>query len=861
MKASTCRALICIGLALLALASWRAWPRLETHSAELPAIRVVVFDASAGTTRPRPGWGVWARRTLRDQAHDAQAASEELVLMVYGREVRRLAGGPDPADWLSLLAGRGGRTLSLDLEARGASGSELDAALAAVEEELLAAGRARRRLALFVEPDFSGPDPTARLARLERGGVEIDWQRPPAATTPDLAVVGLTPPTSPAVGEPLALRIELALAAGQSSDLRLELHIVHESLRGVRESKVAIDWPRAAPGPDGYAHFMRSLDLGATPPGSSHITVRASLVEPGSLRSMDASPENNTASCTLRAGETRLAAIVASAERLADARVWIAPSPERWPGLQWFFVTPAELPGLVGELDLLVSFDLPSAALPERHVLQLLERGGGWLHCGAWGLMKDLGSATPGASGGLNELLPLVPAPDDAPARDVVLLVDGSGSMAGEPFDHVRAALHELVLAAPPHDELRLRFFTSSVGQPIVLDTGAEALQATLERIASLRVPGGPTAILYSLEQLALQRAGRGRPALVLMLSDGRDMNAFDTAERGAAIRRAFAEQQSELRAVATGADADLPFLIELLGGTEQLVRAEHLEQLAELFQREVFAEVLREGTLEVSLVGGGEGALAADLVSSWKAARVQAPSIACYLRSEARVGAEVLWASAQFGEPLLAIQRVSGGLVAAWASAPLPGWSPAYTNADELVGPLLRYLAASSRRQLAPRLSAREGQLHLDEVPVEWPVRLEGHLRAFLGGSLVPLPAPQGGAARILFDLVHPRPGQDPRLTRSAAWPELLDELPAGAPLAVEFTAVGEPEVLAVVGFSPPAPPEFRPGGKRLAPGPWSDVGDGEGASAGRRVDPLAWVISLVGAMCLAVGGMGRWA
>ncbi len=844
------RALAWSGLALLIAAAWLAWPRAASEARELPALRVVLFDASAGTTRPRPAWGLWARRTLRDEARAASASGEQLWVVSYGADVRRVPGGPGAEDWLERLAGRGGVSLELGLEPRGALGSELDAALAAVEAELLAPGRPRRRVTLLAAAEFSGADPSPRLARLERAGVELDWRQPPAPSLPDLALMELRLPSAPAPGAPLVARLDLALSPGTGARPTVELRAVLETGSDRREVVVEAFCAATAPDPDGYLRWSAALELGPTPEGRSELTVTGHLAE-----AMDALPENDSLRASLRSGATRVAALVSSEDRRGAAGAWIGAEAQRFPGLQWYVVSPAQLLELGADVDLVVSFDLAADELPRTVLERVLDAGGGWLHCGGWRIAADLG-ARGRVPTSLASWLPLQAAADERPPRDVVLLVDGSGSMVGEPFEHVRRALRELVSVARPQDRLQLRFFTGALGGVVELDGRPEARRETLSTLAGLRVPGGPTAILYSLEQLAEQRESEEREALVLMLSDGRDVNAFETARRGAELRARFTARGVELRVLATGPSADTEFLTELLGGPELLVRADDLSRLGELFQREVLSEAIREGELDITLGTGAEGAADAELLRAWERASVAPPPVARYLRATARPNAQPLWVSSEFAEPLLAVQRVRSGWVAAWGSAPLPGWAEDYARADDLIAPLVRWLAGGRERQAALELRLGAAELVLERVPLEWPALLTGRLRAVLGEGLEPWSVELAGA-ELAFDLGAAQPGVELRRTRRAPRPALLGELPAGAPLALELSEPEGGEVLGSVGLAAPPHAELLPGGSRLRDGPWTASGTVAPLRRSRQVDPRAALCALLGALALTAGAL----
>jgi hypothetical protein len=491
--------LAALGTGLLAVGTFLAFPTTRVESAPAPGLRAVLFDVSAGTTRRRPTFGVWARRRLREHALAAAGSGRELSLGVYAADARCL-GLAEPELWLERLEGRGGQALQIGLEGLAALGSELDAGLASLEAELLRSDRRGATLVVYADLDYSGADPRPRLARLAAAGVGIEWHAPPAPELADLALEGLQLPRDPEPGAPLAARLELAFGpaggglAGSRAAGAASLELVVERGGTQRQELRALEIPAGAPDPDGYRRWNVAIDLGPALPGRTRVAAQATLTSSAGGSARDPLPENDRRSAFCHTGTTRSLGLVAPLERRAELRDWIGDSPERWPGLEWQLCEPAELPALLAQLDLVVSVDVAPRDLPQTLLAEYVRAGGAWLFCAGWralpGWMPD---AAAGGGAVLAELLPLAPAPEDPAPRDVVFLVDGSGSMEGAPFRAVQEALSQLVLSAPASDALRLQFFTGALANSVDLHVGGEAVDA-LQRLFEARVPGGPTA-------------------------------------------------------------------------------------------------------------------------------------------------------------------------------------------------------------------------------------------------------------------------------------------------------------------------------------------------------------------------------
>ena len=212
--------------------------------------------------------------------------------------------------------------------------------------------------------------------------------------------------------------------------------------------------------------------------------------------------------------------------------------------------------------------------------------------------------------------------------------------------------------------------------------------------------------MLRALEELAASRQGDHAAALVLLLTDGHTRSA--TVERARAVRGELEAASAKLRVIAIGADADETFLRTLLPEDEELARSRDLADLGALLLRERNAERVRSGPdLFARLVhpSGTSSPLARELAESWRESFARPRPIGAHERARAAPLAEVLWTSSD-NEPLLAIQRVGRGLVAACTGSPSNGWTPFLTDAPEILAPLLAVLARERRERFA---SARD--------------------------------------------------------------------------------------------------------------------------------------------------------
>jgi hypothetical protein len=348
--------------------------------------------------------------------------------------------------------------------------------------------------------------------------------------------------------------------------------------------------------------------------------------------------------------------------------------------------------------------------------------------------------------------------------------------------------------------------------------TDAE-LRAAESKLASLAPPGGPTALLASLEDLAEQRAGARNEGLVVLFSDGRDASDPAPAARCREIVRRFAASRTRLCIVAVGEDPDLELLRALVPEGQHLLEERRLaeasaaHQIAELFEREIALERTRSGAdlpvVAAAALPGGAGALGADvLAAQHAAAQLPWPTVARYVLARGSSGASLLWSSRE-GDPLLGLARRGRGECAALAFA-IPEWASAWSERGDLLGPLVRDLGRG-KPQRSLRLAQSDDEIEINGLALDAPALLEAWI---FGADATEATGP---LARIL--LAPPTAGADPRTRRTGTLPSAIAD--GAGELRVEVRRSGasaaEPALLDAV-LAPARAPEFRFPRKRVA-------------------------------------------
>ncbi len=859
IHARTAPYLAVLATLLLALAAWLSLPRSEQGGVPTrPPLRALLVDLSASVTRCRPDHSAWLREALLSTGREARAAGEELLVVAYAADVETVYGPAPAAGFEDLLLGRGGPIWHPRAGAGGDLASDLCAALRLARAELCSPGRAAARLELYGDGGASDGEPREELEALARAGVSVRTIELPPRTRTDIAIAGLVAPRELESGAPLALTVELELEPGSAAwrtggiELDLELEGAGRSTSTTRTLALPSG---VEAGADGRVHWSARVELGVIDPGLWNIRLEARWID-AEGRKGDPVPENDASATRVRVDGSLVGLLVCSPEVESASAAWLVHD-GRIPGFEAVPAAPEDLPGRLADVDLLITIDLGPADLPGSAIASFVRRGGGWLALDGWraldggGVVRDL---VPGAAA---DLLPLLADPGAASERDVLLVVDGSGSMEGEPFDRVREAVHELVLTAAPRDRLELRFFTAALG-PSALDSprgsSTEERAAAANALFAARVPGGATDVLQALEELALLRRAESTPALVILITDGHTSHA--TAERAQAARRSLASSGADLRVIAIGADADEAFLETLLLQGERLARSRDLVDLRELLAREMNADRVRSGPGLAALLAAPiatSSPLARDLGQAWRSAFDPPRAIERYERARAAPQAEVLWITGE-GEPLLALQRVGQGLVAACTGSPESDWTPFLAREPEVLAPLLSALGRGNRERASPPLEIafERDELILSAVPLDWPAVVQATIRSAALAGVIREPSAELG--ELTLTVPTRGVGRDPLDLRTGRLPPSMeDALPAGTYVEIELRGAGVHEVL---GMLAPLPPELRrPASRRLFAG--LPAPDSETAAPGRSPHPVAAPLLGLGLVLLFLAGV----
>lgn len=735
-------------LAALA-ASWAWWPHAGWGAA--PRCTAVLLDVSASVVRTRPGWAAWRDEQLARELA-ATPADRSVLVAAFADGFEVLAA---PARPNALASERLPKALLRD------GAAECAAALRSLGE--LAGDLALVRVLVLSDGAFTGPDPGAAIDELRRRGAEYELRTPPPPSAVDLELAELRAPRELEAGAPLALAARVRSRGSElPSGARAVLEVMSNDVRGERTSRRTLDARALAAG-----ETRVSVDLGPLAAGLT--SLRARLAVEGAA---DVAPENDERAAHVRSREALVVRV-------------IAPRPTRY--LSWLeelrsvdglhLLPPrAELdPASLAECDVLVTLDVDPRELEASALRSFVASGGGWLALGQHALASALASSASEAS---TALLPLELR--ESPARDVVLLLDGSGSMDAAALDELRAASLALARAVASGETLRLWWFTDRLHEAFELEGGFDERASERNRASWARqtAPGGPTDIAAVLAEFARRREG-GREALVFLISDGRDQRARTPPagwpdELFAELSRANAR----LAVIAAGAGADREWLDELARPTAHgRAWSARDTALGEVLERESVRDQLapQGGVVAVvdrSRVRDGE---ARALLESWSA-RAPLPRAGPALSTRAREGDELV-AELPDGAPWLALRRHGMGWCAVLTGEPTADSSPEWERASALFAPLLRLLGRTGASEPRARPRARrdaQGRWRVDGLPTELPEEV----------ALADASQPQ---VRISAHVPHDVNALDPRTQRVAASPGL-----AGAREVVLFSADG---------------------------------------------------------------------
>jgi Mg-chelatase subunit ChlD len=750
-----------VGTILLAVSAWLFWPRERVASAStLPPLRIVLVDTSASAVWRHRNWSEWVEQAIRAQRDDAARAGEEISVVLFGDEVRRLgdSGAALPPPFISA----GVRHAWL----RAGQASRLYGALEVASELAEDPGRGTVRVVLVGDGTYTGADPRPALNRLAEAGLVLERLDLPPSDLEEVVPGALDLPDEVEVGAPIATSFDVFYAPGPGPPKSS----VTLSIENQFFATGSIDVPVPSglvPDEDGYLRWHVRVDGRDAREGLNLISVRG---QRPFLGGNDVDLGITSQGVVRGAGERLVALVAPGPGAFLDRSTWIPPIPAD-SGLELGWISPAELSAGLERFDAVVTFDLPSRDLPVPILRSFVERGGGWL------VMIGSESLSSFVAGTAVDLLPLVPPEDDPEARDVIFVVDRSGSMVGERSENVRRAVFALMDEALPADTVELRWFSDKLSSAIhLIGPGEskrpadreEARRLAADRVFATEIGGGPTALLRSLGELAEARAKVGREALVFLLSDGRDNTDPDPAATAPLVLDRLRAARVKLVVIAAGKEADRELLARLVGTGQKLEEVASLldlgtgSDLRGLFRRELNRDRVREGPALRILPAGTPTGPGAEILRAMGPDRtLDWPTIRSYVRAKGAPGADVLWVS-ETGDPLLAVQRVGLGLTAACAFSLARQATPSSAMGERLA-PLLRALARGKRDD-RPSVRVEGDDLIVQGLPEDTPADLEARVFGADAGESDP--------PRIVIDLGPQIEGGDPRRLRRGSWP-----------------------------------------------------------------------------------------
>jgi Ca-activated chloride channel family protein len=191
--------------------------------------------------------------------------------------------------------------------------------------------------------------------------------------------------------------------------------------------------------------------------------------------------------------------------------------------------------------------------------------------------------------------------PDERPPRDLVFVVDVSGSMAGFPIATARSLFRELVAGLRPHDTFNLILFSGA--SDALSDRPVPATAESVARAAAMLDAvggGGGTELLPALRRALALPAADGRSRSVVIITDGLvtvEEQAFDL------IRRHLGEANVYTFGIGSSVNRHLLEGLARVGGGEPLVVTSEAEApgMAARFAEYVSAPVLTELRIECS--------------------------------------------------------------------------------------------------------------------------------------------------------------------------------------------------------------------------------------------------------------------
>ena len=560
------------------------------------------------------------------------------------------------------------------------AGAATDAALAVGLGAGLVDATAVPRLLLLSDGLATRGDLDGAAARLGRRALPIFALPLPSPATGDAAVAELSAPVE--IRPRVPFRVDVRLLADRATDAHLHL----EGSRGT-----TIDDPE------------RAVALSA---GPTVVSYQVRVAEPGTtiLRahvqmSLDRHPENDDG-------------VLAIATERDPHRVLCV---EGTPGAASSFaqalaaqaitsdVRPAK--AAVSDLDhydLVVLADVPRGMLSDAAIaaLESFVRAGG-------GLLVAGGTQSFGPGGYLGTrmatILPLrldVPDRQEEASLALALVIDRSGSMAGEKLELTKQAARATAEALPPSDQIAVVVFDSQ-SQPVVQLQRAANRQRIASDIGRIQASGGTNILAGLREAVEELLPARARKKHIILLSDGQSPydEIPDLVDAAGAARITISAI-----GVGDGADQTMLKMIAERGGG-RFYQTRDPASIPRIFSRETSDlddQLIVQRPTSVRVVKRIAAFAGVDLT--------RAPPLGGYVVTRPRPEAETVLATAD-GAPLLARWQLGLGQVAAWTSDLGARWGAGWARwapFDKLWAQLAR---ATMRKGAASHFAIRSGR------------------------------------------------------------------------------------------------------------------------------------------------------
>jgi Ca-activated chloride channel family protein len=214
----------------------------------------------------------------------------------------------------------------------------------------------------------------------------------------------------------------------------------------------------------------------------------------------------------------------------------------------------------------------------------------------------------PGGEDGFFLLLvapPVKVEQEEAIAKDVVLVLDVSGSMMGTKLEQAKRALHYILDQLGPHDRFNIIAFSTGLRPYASTLRPAEERAAAKEFVDRLKAGGSTDIHRALLEALALLRQSgeASRPALLIFLTDGLPTQGITDVDRIIANVQREAPKQVRLFSFGVGDDVNtilLDAISQQHRGASAYVRpGQPLDEIVSDFYAKVSTPVLADIRLD----------------------------------------------------------------------------------------------------------------------------------------------------------------------------------------------------------------------------------------------------------------------